>query len=269
MATEMAMLHDVSRCTGCRACMVACKQWKDLPAESTPFDGNFQSHKGLSPKTYNLIKMTERTENDTFHWDFIKFQCMHCAHPACAKGCPQNALRKTESGAVVLDKEKCIGCGYCTDNCPFDVPKVDEQTHKSTKCDLCADRIENGMTPACAQTCTARAIDFGKKDDMITLAHSRLNDIKGSFPNAQLYGVDKNGVGGTHMMYILTDSPAIYGLPADPKTNDAIDLWKDIIRPAGQLMGVGAIVGAAGAYALTKAIAKKHKNEKGGKSDAD
>ena len=157
MAQEMAMLHDIARCSACRACMVACKQWHDLPADmSTPFEGQYQSHATLTPTTWNLIRMTERTDaKGKFHWDFVKVQCMHCGDPACAKGCPEEAIDKLDSGAVVINADKCVGCGYCVANCPFDVPKINKETHKSTKCDLCFDRIEEGMTPSCAKTCTA------------------------------------------------------------------------------------------------------------------
>lgn len=268
MATEMAMLHDVSKCTGCRACMVACKQWKNLPAEQTAFGGDFQSHKDLSAKTINLIKMKERVdEKGKFQWDLIKVQCMHCADPACVKGCPEDAITKTASGAVVIDEDKCVGCGYCKINCPFNVPNVDEQTHKSKKCNLCVDRIENGKVPSCAQTCPARAIIFGTKEEMTALAKQRVQDIKGQFPNAQLYGVDPNGVGGTNMMYVLTEKPAVYDLPADPKTPTAINVWKDVVRPAGKIFGVAAIIGCAGAYTLSKVIgSKKDNGKKGGEA---
>lgn len=153
MAQEMAMLHDIARCSACRACMVACKQWHDLPADmSTPFEGQYQSHATLTPTTWTLIRMTERTDDKgKFNWDFVKTQCMHCGDPACAKGCPEEAIDKLASGAVVINEEKCVGCGYCVANCPFDVPKINPQTHKSTKCDLCFDRIEEGITPSCAK----------------------------------------------------------------------------------------------------------------------
>lgn len=256
MAQEMAMLHDISRCTGCRACMVACKQWKDLPAEMTPFNGEYQSHKDLSSKTYNLVRMNERVTSDgKFHWDFLKFQCMHCENPACVAGCPEGAISKTEAGPVVVDDDKCIGCGYCTANCPFDVPKIDEQRHKMAKCNMCIDRIEQGMKPSCVQTCPPSAIEFGTKDDMIKLAKERLEFVKKSFPNAQLYGVEPNGVGGTLMMYILTDEPSVYGLPPQPKTPESVNLWKDFVRPIGKVAGAGAILGCAGMFAIGKVIA--------------
>ena len=260
MAQEMAMLHDVARCSACRACMVACKQWHNLPADfSTPFEGQYQSHADLTSKTYNLIKMNERTDDKgKFHWDFIKFQCMHCQDPACMKGCPEGAISRLDSGAVVIDEDKCVGCGYCTTNCPFNVPRVDPERNKSTKCDLCYDRIEAGMEPACSKTCTAQAINFGTISQMRELARERLVYIKDQFPNDQLYGVEPNGVGGTYMMYILPDKPEVYGLPIDPKTPASINIWKDIVRPIGKIAGVGAAAGIAGLFVLSKMIGKKH-----------
>ena len=263
MAKEMAMLHDVARCSACRACMVACKQWHNLPADfSTPFEGQYQSHKDLTSTTYNLIKMQERVDDKgKFHWDFIKFQCMHCQDPACMKGCPEGAISRLDSGAVVIDEDKCVGCGYCTTNCPFNVPRVDPDRNKSTKCDLCYDRIEKGMVPSCAKTCTAQAIEFGTIAEMRDLARSRIIAIKDNFPNANLYGVEPNGVGGTHMMYVLPEKPSVYGLPEDPKTPASINLWKDIVRPIGKVAGVGAVAGIAGLFVLSKMIGKKdHSN---------
>ena len=186
MTTEMAMLHDVARCSACRACMVACKQWHDLPADmSTPFKGQYQSHADLTPTTWNLIKMNERTDSmGKFHWDFIKFQCMHCQKPACLLGCPQHTISQKESGAVVINEDLCFGCGYCRANCPFNVPRIDPERNKSTKCDLCFDRIEHGMIPSCAKTCTTAAIAFGTKTDMIKLAEQRLAELKTNHPNA-------------------------------------------------------------------------------------
>ncbi|SDP41915.1 4Fe-4S dicluster domain-containing protein [Selenomonas ruminantium] len=251
MAQEITMLHDVVRCSACRACMVACKQWHDLPADmSTPFEGQYQSHKDLTSHTLNLIQMQERIDSKgKFHWDFFKKQCMHCGDPACLNGCPEEAIEKKPSGAVVIDEDKCVGCGYCTTNCPFGIPKVDAERNKSTKCDLCFDRIEQGMQPSCAKTCTADAILFGTREEMLKKAEERLTMIKDTHPDANIY--NPQGVGGVHMLYVLPEKPAVYGLPENPRTPDSINLWKDVVRPVGKLASVGAIAGVLGLTALT------------------
>ncbi|SHK82368.1 formate dehydrogenase iron-sulfur subunit [Selenomonas ruminantium] len=251
MAQEITMLHDVARCSACRACMVACKQWHDLPADmSTSFEGQYQSHKDLTSHTWNLIQMQERIDSKgRFHWDFFKKQCMHCGDPACLNGCPEEAIEKKPSGAVVINEDKCVGCGYCTTNCPFGIPKVDADRNKSTKCDLCFDRIEQGMQPSCAKTCTADAILFGTREEMLQKAEERLRMVKADHPDANIY--NPQGVGGVHMMYVLPEKPAVYGLPETPATPSSISIWKDFVRPVGQLASVGAIAGVLGLTALT------------------
>lgn len=113
------------------------------------------------------------------------------------------------------------------------------------------------MIPSCAKTCTAEAIAFGTKSAMTQLAEKRLKEVRMNFPNAQLYGVHPNGVGGTHMMYVLPEPPEVYGLPVNPKTPDSISLWKDYIRPIGKIAGVGAAAGLAGLMVLNKLIGNK------------
>jgi formate dehydrogenase iron-sulfur subunit len=249
--------------------MVACKQWKCLPAEITPFEGDFQSHKDLSSKTYNLIKMKESMENNKFRWLFIKFQCMHCGEPGCVKACPVGALKKNPEGPVTYDEDLCIGCKYCETGCPFSVPHVDVETEKVTKCNLCAERIEEGMVPSCAKTCTADAIKFGSRADMVALAERSLAALKNEkdengealYPNAQLYGVDEtDGIKGTSMIYVLTDRPALFGLPENPTISPALNLWKGAVHTGGKVLVGAAAVAVAGAMVMT---AVKGKDEGG------
>lgn len=242
---EITMLHDVSKCTGCRACTVACKQWKSLPADLTPFVGEFQSHPDLSPTTYTMIRMSERIEGDKFHWDFLKFQCMHCEDAACVKACPQEALYYGGNGVVSFNIDRCVGCGYCVTNCPFGVPHINEKTHKSTKCNFCEDRILKGMEPACSKTCPSDAIYFGRRDKMITMAEARVKELKKTNPKAQTYGINEQGVGGTHMIYVLEASPEVYGLPKEPVVPFSLALWKDFVQPLGKLAMGGALAAAA------------------------
>ena len=266
MTQEIAMLHDMSRCTACRGCMVACKQWHDLPPDmDTPFEGEYQSHKDLTPRVYTLIEMKERFDDKgKFHWDFFKKNCFHCGDPACAKGCPENAINRNENGTVVIDESKCVGCHYCEHNCPWHIPKIDEIRHKSTKCDLCYDRIAHGyettgeiLKPSCAKTCTAHALEFGTIEEMKQLAAERLAMIQPNHPNANIYCPE--GVGGTHMIYVLPDKPEVFGLPANPVTPLSIDLWK-AGRTFTKLAIGGAAAGIVGAMVLSKMVKSSAKS---------
>lgn len=256
---EIAMLHDTSKCTGCRACMVACKQWKDLPAVKEPFYGTYQSHENLNPSTYNVMRFKETTIRDEFKWIFLKYQCFHCGEPGCVKACPTGTLSKNPNGTVVYDWDKCIACRYCESGCPFGVPKVDMVQKHVTKCDLCADRIDNGMVPSCAKTCTANAILFGTREEMTKIANERLEELKKDYPDACLYGVDKNDeVGGTSMMYVLNERPSVFDLPENPGVSPSLDIWKNIIQPGGKiLIGVSAVAIAGACVANAIQAAKK------------
>ena len=124
-------------------------------------------------------------------------------------------------------------------------------------CNLCEDRIEAGMVPSCAQTCTADAILWGTREEMVEEAYKRLETVKIKHPNAQLYGVDKNdGVKGTSMMYILTDKPSKFGLPDEPKVSKSLVVWKDWVHPTGKLL-LGATFGAVVVSAISKKVLGK------------
>ena len=263
------MLYDIERCTACRACMVACKQWHGLPAEKEAFDGEFQSHKDLTANTYTLIKMNERVDDQgkLINWDFCKVQCMHCGDAGCLNGCPTGAISRKASGAVVIDHDICVGCGYCTVNCPFGIPKINEETHKSHKCDLCFDRIEEGMIPSCAQTCTGQCLKWGTLEEITEMANARLEELKAKYPNANIYGTNLPGVKNTHKIYVLPEKPSTYGFPENPTVNSATNLWRDVIKPVGKVVAAGSLVGAAGMLLLH--TINKSTEDEGGTHHAD
>lgn len=238
--TRKMVFVDTSQCTGCKACSVACKEWNELPAEKTRLLTSYQTQKDFTPATWTYLTFIEKYENQKMDWFMRKAQCFHCADPACLKACSSGAISKTESGYVLIDQNKCIGCGYCVENCPFGVPKVDPIKKKSFKCTGCIDRVENNLLPACVQTCQTGALSYGERDPLMLQAKQRLAQVQKTYPQAQLYG--EKEMGGMTFVYLLLDSPETYGLPADPALPLSLTLWKDVIRPVG-----GVAVGGAAA----------------------
>ena len=183
----------------------------------------------------------EKYENQKMNFLMRKAQCFHCADPACLKACSSQAITKTDSGFVLIDHDKCIGCGYCVENCPFGVPKLDPVQKKTYKCTGCIDRVENNLLPACVHTCQPGALSFGERDVMLAQAKKRLVEVKKTHPKAQIYG--EKEMGGTTYLYLLLDSPEVYGLPANPTIPLSLTLWKDVIRPVGGV-AIGGVAAA-------------------------
>ncbi|MEH7251475.1 4Fe-4S dicluster domain-containing protein [Neobacillus niacini] len=271
MATEYVKFVDVTKCDGCRACMVACKNWNDLPAEPQDFLGSAQSHTKTTADTWNVLQYIEHEDSKgKLDYLFRHSACFHCTDAACEKVCPENAISYTEFGTVVIDHEKCVGCGYCVQNCPFDVISLKEyidkngdKYRKANKCTMCTDRLEEGLQPACVNTCHTGAMEFGDKAAMIKKAEDRVKQIKDRYPNAMVY--NPQGVGGTHTVYVLAEKPSVYGLPENPKVPTSAVIWKDYAQPIGKMMIGATTMAVVGAFITNKIISKRNgKNEDGG-----
>jgi formate dehydrogenase iron-sulfur subunit len=252
----VAMLLDLSKCTACRGCQAACKQWNDLPAVETHNWGSYQNPKDLSYDTYTLIHFDEyEREDGKLEWLFLNQRCLHCTDAACVDVCPTGALAHNEMGFVQYQEELCNGCGYCGQYCPFQIPRLGQADAlsgeaKSSKCTFCQDRTTNGLTPACAQTCPTGAIVFGDRDDMIAKGKESVEVLKAKgFTDARLYG--ETELGGLHQMYVLTEKASLYGLPESPKY-PAGATTKNILRPLGNLAFGAAIVGSIAAFFITR-----------------
>lgn len=270
--TTYAKFVDITLCTGCRGCMVACKNWNDLPMDIEPFDGTVQSHAKPNGKTWNVLQMKELEMETGFEWMFRHSACFHCVDAACEKVCPENAITTTELGNVVIDQDTCVGCSYCVHNCPFEiieladyVTKDGDVKQRAHKCDLCDSRIQEGLQPACAQTCPVESIVFGTKEEMLALAEERLAKAKEKFPNAQIY--HPTGVDGTNMFYLLPDAPEVFDLPVDPKVPLAATIWKDFVHPLGKLAVGGMAMAVASAFVTNKIFIKDKQAEEGGDTD--
>jgi formate dehydrogenase iron-sulfur subunit len=237
---EKVKLIDVAKCTGCRGCQLACKQWNGLPAGQTVAAGTYQNPPDLQPNTWTLIRFQEIAAKEGVKWLFRKDGCMHCTNAACVKVCPSGALYYSDLGTVGIIKERCIGCKECVSACPFEIPRYDSVTDKVTKCDLCLTRIRADLPPACVKACPTGALTFGDKGDMLKLAYKRAKELGG---DASVYG-DKF-VDGTHVLYVLQEKPGVYDvLPVKPCVPLSVMAWKDLLKPLS-LVAAGGVLAAS------------------------
>ncbi|MFC2011825.1 4Fe-4S dicluster domain-containing protein [Chloroflexota bacterium] len=213
--SDKAMLYDAVICVGCRACQSACKQWNSLRAETEGEGGIYDNPRGLSGITWTMIKFIEVSENDGTEYYFRKYQCLHCTDASCELVCPTGAISH-QGSAVVIDQEWCIGCGYCVQACPYDVPHKDEEEGTARKCTRCIDRTSQGLGPACVEVCPADAVIYGDRDELIAEGNRRVQAlISSGKTDANLYGTTH--LGGLGLLYVLPESPAVFGLPEEPQ----------------------------------------------------
>ena len=158
--TQYAFSFDGTRCTGCKTCSFACKDYYDLDKD-VAYRKVYECTGGETKKDDAGYLTTS-----CFAY-YVSVSCNHCDDPACAKVCPTGAMHKdADTGLVSVDAAKCIGCGYCHMACPYNAPKVDREKGHSVKCDGCSERVAAGEQPLCVRACPARALEFGPVDDM-------------------------------------------------------------------------------------------------------
>lgn len=258
-----AVLCDATKCIGCRACQVACKQWNELPAVATTNRGTYENPPKLSAYTFTRIRFTEIADEGKFQWVFAKVQCMHCEHPACAAACIVGAFQKTESGPVVYDDRKCIGCRYCMVACPFSVPRYewDKPLPLVQKCNMCADRVGAGGAPACAEACPTGATAFGERTELIREARARIVAEPVKYVN-RVYGRDE--VGGTSVLYLSTVPFERLGLQTDLDQKPLPLLTFRVLSKIPHLVALGSVA-LGGVWWITNRRAEVARAENGNK----
>ena len=194
----VGMLYDATRCIGCRACVVKCKEVNKLTADVDGYGGGlYDAPEGLNEYTKTVIQLAEYGDEHSY----AKKQCMHCVDPACTAACMMAALHKGEYGIVSWDANKCIGCRYCQVACPFGVPKFQwtKVSPRLVKCELCRDRLAEGKLPGCVEACPRGAVIYGKRDELLREAHKRI-DTKPDLYVKKVYG--EKDLGGTQVLYL-------------------------------------------------------------------
>ena len=219
------MAIDLRKCIGCQACTVACK------AENLTTQGIFW---------HRVLKIENGTYPDVKRL-FLPLHCMHCDDPPCVTVCPTGASYKRPDGIVTIDCTKCIGCMYCIGACPYGVRTYIDQVkpyfqsaglsqieqyrqgeHQKgvvEKCNFCIERVENGLEPACVQTCPPNAICFGDLDD----------------PVSDVSKIIKAG-NSVQLLHELGTDPSVYYIPPPNMTLDQFSssVHQSVSRPTLQ-----------------------------------
>lgn len=210
---DKSFFIDTTKCTACRGCQIACKQWNRNPGTKTIQRGTHQNPADLSLFTFKLVRFNEiEVPGGEPKWYFFPEQCRHCVEPPCkdtaeSLGC-KAITRDETTGAVIFNpKVKVKPADFKTirESCPYDVPRYDERMGVMAKCTMCVDRIKEGMLPACVKTCPSGAMNFGDRGAILQMANKRLEQVKGTYKDAMLANPDD-----VRVIFLLVDDPKKY-----------------------------------------------------------
>lgn len=210
-----AVLVDTTVCIGCRRCELACNQehkTSDAPVSSFEDKSVFAESRRPAPNTFTVVNPVGG-HGGRKETGYVKMQCMHCNDPACASACIVGALTKCDHGPVTYDADKCIGCRYCMVACPYQIPTYEYDkvvTPRVMKCNFCTQRVHDGKRPACVEACPAEALTFGKRADLLAVAHSKI-DLDPERYIDHVYG--EHEVGGSSWLYLSSVDFRQLGFP--------------------------------------------------------
>jgi Fe-S-cluster-containing dehydrogenase component len=160
---------EIDKCIGCSRCVEACKAENDVPAEPFFFRTWVERYEvkrdgEVAVESINVTSRKRRDASDdreVYRSFFVPKLCNHCAHPPCVQVCPVGATFTTKDGVVLVDKDRCVGCRYCIQACPYGARYLDPRTHTADKCTFCYHRVTKGLMPACVEACPTQARVFG------------------------------------------------------------------------------------------------------------
>jgi len=258
---SMGVLHDISRCIGCRKCEAACNEVNSLRPPDRPFDdlSVLEQKRRTHANTYTIVNKFDIADNQLPV--FVKKQCNHCKEPACVSACFVKALKKSETGAVVYDASLCVGCRYCMIACPFDIPAYEYDnpfTPEVTKCNFCQPRIEKGLLPACVDVCPKEALTFGNREELIQIARQRIKSHPDRYV-AHIYG--EHEMGGCNWLYISNTPFSDLGMREDLGITPAPAMTSGALAAVPVIVSLW-VVFINGIHAISKRKEKIAENEK-------
>jgi formate dehydrogenase iron-sulfur subunit len=208
MSQGYSILVDTSKCTACRGCQMACKQWNQLPATQTKNWGSYQNPQDLSADTWKLVRFADGVNgNGKVYWNFFSDQCRHCLSPGCmAAADKEEIVQDAKTGAVLFTpKTKDLDFKATLEGCPYNIPRQDPKSKQLFKCTMCFDRITNDRIPACVKSCPTGSLVFGERDKILELAKKRVEELKKSYPMAAALNADD-----VRVIFIVKDDPKKY-----------------------------------------------------------
>ncbi|MGB5156690.1 4Fe-4S dicluster domain-containing protein [Desulfobacterium sp. N47] len=248
---SFGVLHDITRCVGCRSCEAACNTVNELPVPDKAFTdlAVLDEKRRTTSKTYTVVNRYDVPGKK--EPVFRKIQCNHCLEPACASACFVRAFKKTKTGAVTYDPNVCVGCRYCMIACPFEIPAYEYNKALEPcvmKCTMCYPRIINGQLPGCVEACPVEALTFGKRDDLLKIARERIRNHPDRYIN-HIYG--ETEMGGTNWMYISGVAFSDVGMREDLGVTPAPELTSGALSVVPIVAGLWPVF-LMGIYAMTK-----------------
>jgi len=209
---DKSFFIDTTKCTACRGCQVACKQWNRNPGTKTIQRGSHQNPPDLSASTFKLVRFSEIEQpGGEPKWYFFPDQCRHCLSPPCKEVADSKVkgaiIHDEATGAVIFNpkvKIKPEDFKEIRGACPYDIPRI-SGAGVMAKCTMCIDRIKEGLLPACVKTCPTGAMSFGDRSEILEKAKKRLEEVKTKFKDAMLANPDD-----VRTIYLLVDDPKKY-----------------------------------------------------------
>ena len=232
---------DTTRCTACRGCQTACKQWNQNSVIPTTQQGTYQNPPDLNASTFKVVRFSEeKLPGKDPSWFFFPDQCRHCIYPLCKivadRKAPGAITIDPRTRAVIFNPAVKVSpqtFEEIREICPFDIPRQDQKTGGMNKCTMCNDRVREGLQPACVQACPTGAMSFGERKDILRQARGRLITIRRTDRKAAL--IDPEAI---RVIFLVKDHPEKYHQFASAK------------QPTGmtRMAAIKGIIGGIAAY---------------------